>query len=94
MNLTQTEYIERLVNMLPDSAFVGKQKMIFDGSCVGTGANMVEAIADEINKTLDNFSETDYVLDLRDATRNLAVLGRFLAISYEVLLGDNPPCDR
>lgn len=91
MNLTQTEYIERLVNMLPDSAFVGKQKMIFDGSCVGAGANMVEAIADAINKTLDNFTETDYVLDLRDATRNLAVLGRFLAISYDVLLGDNPP---
>lgn len=89
MNITQSEYLERLVNLLPDSAFVGKTKLVFDTNCVTHSAQMVETIAAEMFKTMENFTETDYIADLKDATRNLVVLGRFLTISYQTITGQS-----
>lgn len=85
VKLTQSEYMERLVNLLPDTAFVGKTKMVFDRGCLEHSAQMVEAISNELFKSLGQLAETDYVLDLKDAARNLAVLGRFLTISLETI---------
>jgi hypothetical protein len=89
VDLTQTEYMERLVSLLPDSTFIGKYKMAFGSDSLVHAAQMTEAISNEVFKVLLQFKETDLVSDLKDATRNLAVLGRFLTISYNTIFEAN-----
>lgn len=87
MNLTQSEYMERLVNLLPDSTFVGKTKLVFDKDCLLHASEMVEDLSEAMWVSLSGLQDVDYVADLKDATRNLVVLGRFLSVSYGVITG-------
>lgn len=81
--------MERLVNLLPDSTFIGKTKLAFGNDSLVHACQMTEAIANEIFRVLTAFADTDQVCDLRDATRNLAVLGRFLTVSYNTIFEQN-----
>lgn len=83
--MTQGEYIERLVNLLPENTFIGKQKLVFDNNSLVFSACLVESLADEMDKRFAELQDTDFINDLRDATRNLAVLGRFLAVAVKTL---------
>lgn len=87
MNLSQGEYLERLVLMLPEDAFVGKSKLVLGPDCVYHSAQMVRAIANEMFKCLSQYADTDLNASLKDAVINLAVLGEFLTISYSELFG-------
>lgn len=87
MNISQSEYMERLINMLPDSTFVGRTKLIFDRDSLVSSARLVEYISEEMHNRLSTLQDTDYVNELKDATRNLVVLGRFLSISCDTITG-------
>ena len=85
MHITQVEYLERLSNLLPPDAFQLNRHLSIGQSSIQEASMMVEAISEEILKMLDQFKETDQILDLKDAVLNTAVLGRFLACSYRAV---------
>jgi hypothetical protein len=80
MNISEAEYLERLIYLMPCKSVVVTQGISLDNESVHHCATMVEDIAEIVIGKLSAFKETDQVLELKDAALNIAVLGRFLGI--------------
>jgi len=90
MQLSQVEYLERLVNLLPPSDFRAEPTLSFGKESIFSATLMVEDIALQVIKLLNQFADTDQVSDLKDAMVNQVVLSRFLAGSYyQIIEGSN-----
>lgn len=89
MEISDQEFISRLHNLVPCRSLevTTTYPVIADDQAVLVACGLVEDISEQILLTLSDFSETDIVLDLKDAVFNVAVLGRFLGIIYHKSLG-------
>ncbi|NGX57212.1 MAG: hypothetical protein K940chlam3_00096 [Chlamydiae bacterium] len=89
-SFTKNEYLERLSNMIPDSYKPGR--LIVTADTVKTATTMVEDLADALHDAFDGMVETDLVVEVKNTARDLYALGRFLDISYEVIMGVDSGC--
>lgn len=83
VDITANEYIERLVNLLPQYVLSTETCPLFiKPNCVAESmvhsASLVELLAVEVEKSLAPFADVDHVCELREATRNLYCLGIYL----------------
>ncbi len=87
MHITEIEYLERIVNMLPSTRFQPNQYISINSLAEAMNKEniiscclMIEDLAEQNIKNLSKFQETDPVLELKDVSFDMAVLGRFLGI--------------
>ena len=86
MQISDTEYMERLIYLMPKTITQTTERVYLDNNAVIHSAIMIEDISEIIINHLTQFKETDQILELKDAMMNIAVLGRFLAILLKKIL--------
>jgi hypothetical protein len=85
-NFTKQEYLERLGNLIPNCYHLNR--LILTTATVRDGILMLEELAIALHKAFEDMVETDLVLDVKDAARDIFSLGRFLDISFETIMND------
>lgn len=88
IELTAETYLKRIKHLVPSIQCKRGQMINVSATGLIQAANITESISHGCHDLLENFPETDFVLDLKDAMINIYCLSRFLGISLELILNE------
>ncbi len=85
--ITKKYYLERLDSLL-ESIEVERGRLSITPDSMHEATDVSLEIATEGIKSLKEFSQTDFIIELKESLIDLWVLSKYLQISMEVILSD------
>ncbi len=83
---TKREYVERMCDLIPNSCV--SDKLVVTNETVQSAIALIEEMSALLHVEFAKMVETDLVIEVKNTSRDLFTLARFLEIAFDVIIRD------